>query len=77
MIKSHSISSERILNNRGKQPYFKFVPSFIFYLKFAEKNEIEKEREGGKRARRRELAKTEIFGMLTRNWAVSRARAHS
>lgn len=32
------------------------------------------EREGGKRARRGELAKAEIFGMLTRNRAASRAR---
>lgn len=33
-----------------------------------------KGRESGKRARRGELAKAEIFGMLTRNRAVSRAR---
>lgn len=32
MIKSQSIRSERILNNRGKQPYFKSVSSFISYL---------------------------------------------
>lgn len=72
----------------AKQPYFKFVPSFIFYLQYVmtlplQKNKIEKGkqqqyrkkgREGGKRARRRELAKAEIFGMLTRNRAVSQAQ---
>lgn len=47
MIKSQSICSERILNNGGKQPYFKSVPSFIFYLQCVmtlplQKNKIEK-----------------------------------
>lgn len=47
MIKSQSICSERILNNRGKQPYFKSVPSFIFYLQCVmtlplQKHKIEK-----------------------------------